>query len=95
MGQRYLIQHSAGSGKSHSITWLGYQLVELYDKTGQDNLFDSVIVVTDRRVLDRQIDKNIRQFAEVKNLLAHANVLGDVAVVEKAFGIIKAQREYR
>lgn len=73
VGQRYLIQHSAGSGKSHSITWLGYQLVELYDKTGQNNLFDSVIVVTDRRVLDRQIDKNIRQFAEVKNLLAHAN----------------------
>lgn len=73
LGQRYLIQHSAGSGKSHSITWLGYQLVELYDKTGQQNLFDSVIVVTDRRVLDRQIDKNIRQFAEVKNLLAHAN----------------------
>ncbi|MEY4244135.1 MAG: hypothetical protein RLZZ245_1720 [Verrucomicrobiota bacterium] len=72
-GKRYLIQHSAGSGKSHSITWLGYQLVELYDKTGQENLFDSVIVVTDRRVLDRQIDKNIRQFAEVKNLLAHAN----------------------
>ena len=73
IGLRYLIQHSAGSGKSHSITWLGYQLVELYDKTGQENLFDSVIVVTDRRVLDRQIDKNIRQFAEVKNLLAHAN----------------------
>ena len=73
VGHRYLIQHSAGSGKSHSITWLGYQLVELYDKTGQKNLFDSVIVVTDRRVLDRQIDKNIRQFAEVKNLLAHAD----------------------
>ena len=73
LGKRYLIQHSAGSGKSHSITWLGYQLVELYDKTGQENLFDSVIVVTDRRVLDRQIDRNIRQFAEVKNILAHAN----------------------
>ncbi len=73
VGKTYLVQHSAGSGKSHSITWLGYQLVELYDKTGQENLFDSVVVVTDRRVLDRQIDKNIRQFAEVKNLLAHAN----------------------
>jgi type I restriction enzyme R subunit len=73
VGQRYLIQHSAGSGKSHSITWLGYQLVELFDKTGDHNLFDSVIVVTDRRVLDRQIDQNIRQFAEVKKLLAHAD----------------------
>lgn len=73
VGHRYLIQHSAGSGKSHSITWLGYQLVELYDKTGQDNLFDSVIVVTDRRVLDRQIARNIKAFAEVKNILAHAD----------------------
>lgn len=78
LGKRYLVQHSAGSGKSHSITWLGYQLVELYDKTGQENLFDSVIVVTDRRVLDRQIDKNIRQFAEVKNLLAHADSSADL-----------------
>lgn len=73
VGQRYLIQHSAGSGKSHSITWLGYQLVELFDRTGAHNLFDSVVVVTDRRVLDRQIDQNIRQFAEVKKLLAHAD----------------------
>lgn len=72
LGKRYLMHHSAGSGKSHFITWLGYQLVELYEKTGQENLFDSVIVVTDRRELDRQIDKNIRQFAEVKNILAHA-----------------------
>lgn len=78
VGQRYLVQHSAGSGKSHSITWLGYQLVELYDKAGQENLFDSVIVVTDRRVLDRQIDRNIRQFAEVKNLLAHADSSADL-----------------
>jgi type I restriction enzyme R subunit len=73
IGKRYLIQHSAGSGKSNSITWLGYQLVELYDAGGQHNLFDSVIVVTDRRILDRQLDRNIRQFAEVKNLLAHAD----------------------
>ncbi len=78
VGHRYLIQHSAGSGKSHSITWLGYQLVEFYDKTGQANLFDSVVVVTDRRVLDRQIDKNIRQFAEVKNILAHADSAADL-----------------
>jgi len=78
VGHRYLIQHSAGSGKSHSITWLGYQLVELYDKAGQDNLFDSVIVVTDRRVLDRQIDRNIKAFAEVKNILAHADNSADL-----------------
>lgn len=49
VGQTYLIQHSAGSGKSNSITWLAYQLVELYDTAGTANVFDSVVVVTDRR----------------------------------------------
>ncbi len=78
LGGRYLIQHSAGSGKSHSITWLSFQLIELYDVTGQANLFDSVIVVTDRRVLDKQIDGNIKQFAEVKNLIAHAESAADL-----------------
>ncbi len=78
VGGRYLIQHSAGSGKSHSITWLAYQLIELYESTGQTNLFDSVIVVTDRRVLDKQIDGNIKQFSEVKNLIAHAESAGDL-----------------
>ena len=73
IGLRYLIQHSAGSGKSHSITWLAYQLVELFGHDGQENLIDSVIVVTDRRILDGQISSNIKQFSEVKNLLAHAN----------------------
>ena len=72
LGHRYLIQHSAGSGKSHSITWLAYQLVELFDREGQNNLVDSVIVVTDRRILDKQIDKHIKHFAEVKNVRAHA-----------------------
>ncbi|MDH5796275.1 MAG: type I restriction endonuclease [Anaplasmataceae bacterium] len=72
VGNKYLIQHSAGSGKSNSIAWLGYQLVELYDKNGKDNVFDSVIVVTDRRVLDKQLKDNIRSFSEVKNIVAHA-----------------------
>ena len=62
-GQRYLIQHSAGSGKSYSITWLAHQLVEL-KKNGRP-VFDSVVVVTDRNVLDRQIRDNIRKFAQV------------------------------
>jgi type I restriction enzyme R subunit len=78
VGGRYLIQHSAGSGKSHSITWLAYQLIELYESTGQANLFDSVIVVTDRRVLDKQIDGNIKQFSEVKDLIAHAESAADL-----------------
>jgi type I restriction enzyme R subunit len=62
-GVSYLIQHSAGSGKSNSITWLAHQLVEL-KKDGQP-AFDSIIVVTDRTVLDKQIRDNIRQFAQV------------------------------
>jgi type I restriction enzyme R subunit len=72
VGQTYLIQHSAGSGKSNSITWLAYQLVELYDTTGTKNIFDSVIVVTDRRILDTQLKDNIKLFSETKNIVAHA-----------------------
>ncbi|MEZ5690509.1 MAG: DEAD/DEAH box helicase family protein [Rickettsiales bacterium] len=72
-GHKYLIQHSAGSGKSNSITWLGYQLVELYDPTGAANIFDSVIVVTDRRILDKQLKDNIKSFSEVKNIVAHCD----------------------
>lgn len=72
IGQTYLIQHSAGSGKSNSITWLAYQLVELYDTTGSKNVFDSVVVVTDRRVLDSQLKDNIKLFSETKNIVAHA-----------------------
>lgn len=71
-GQTYLIQHSAGSGKSNSITWLAYQLVELYDTAGTANVFDSVVVVTDRRVLDTQLKDNIKLFSETKNIVAHA-----------------------
>lgn len=71
VGQTYLIQHSAGSGKSNSITWLAYQLVELYDKAGTANVFDSVVVVTDRRVLDSQLKDNIKLFSETKNIVAH------------------------
>jgi type I restriction enzyme R subunit len=72
VGRTYLIQHSAGSGKSNSITWLAYQLVELYDQTGTANVFDSVVVVTDRRVLDTQLKDNIKLFSETKNIVAHA-----------------------
>lgn len=68
-GQRYLIQHSAGSGKSNSITWVAHQMVELKRGSEQKPVFDSVIVVTDRRVLDRQIRENIRRFAHVKGVV--------------------------
>ena len=60
-GKNYLIQHSAGSGKSNSIAWLAYRLATLHDKDDK-TIFDSVIVITDRRVLDQQLQDNIYQF---------------------------------
>jgi type I restriction enzyme R subunit len=80
VGRTYLIQHSAGSGKSNSLTWAAYQLIETYPKSddlpgskGIDTpLFDSVIVVTDRRLLDKQLRDNIKEFSEVKNIVAPA-----------------------
>jgi len=62
-GKRYLIQHSAGSGKSNSIAWLAHQLIGL-ERDGR-NVFDTVVVVTDRRILDQQIRETIKQFAQV------------------------------
>ena len=72
VGQTYLIQHSAGSGKSNSLTWLAYQLIELYKPGADHPLFDSVVVVTDRRVLDKQLRNNIKLFSELKNIVAPA-----------------------
>jgi type I restriction enzyme R subunit len=68
-GKRYLIQHSAGSGKSNSISWLAHQLVGLFDNTNTNTIFDTVIVVTDRKVLDTQIRNNIKQFEQVKGVV--------------------------
>lgn len=68
-GQKYLIQHSAGSGKSNSISWLAHQLTGLHDKTGKETIFDTVIVITDRRVLDKQIRANIKQYQQVKGVV--------------------------
>jgi type I restriction enzyme, R subunit len=76
VGHRYLIQHSAGSGKSNSIAWLATQLIGLHDKTGEENIFDSVIVVTDRTVLDRQIQETIKQFAQVKGTVEAITSVG-------------------
>ena len=60
-GQNYLIQHSAGSGKSNSIAWLAYRLSSLYNAPDK-KVFDSVVVVTDRNVLDQQLQSTIYQF---------------------------------
>ena len=76
VGQRYLIQHSAGSGKSNSIAWLAHQLIGLA-KDGTPVL-DSIIVVTDRRILDKQIRDTIRQYAQVGATLGHAAHSGNL-----------------
>ncbi|MCS1407249.1 MAG: Type-1 restriction enzyme R protein [Verrucomicrobia subdivision 3 bacterium] len=75
-GRRYLIQHSAGSGKSNSIAWLAHQLIGLA-RDGAP-IFDSIIVVTDRRILDRQINDTIRQYARIGATVGHAERSGDL-----------------
>lgn len=62
-GQRYLVQHSAGSGKSNSIAWLAHQLSVLHNDR-DERIFDSIVVITDRRVLDRQLQGTVRQFEQ-------------------------------
>jgi type I restriction enzyme R subunit len=76
VGKRYLIQHSAGSGKSNSIAWLAHQLIGL-EKDGHP-MIDSVLVVTDRRILDKQIRDTIKQFMQVQNTVAWAEHSGDL-----------------
>ncbi|MFO1487349.1 MAG: type I restriction endonuclease [Verrucomicrobiota bacterium] len=66
-GQRYLIQHSAGSGKSNSIAWLAHQLINA--RKDDKEVFDSIIVVTDRRILDKQIRETIKGFAQVGSII--------------------------
>ncbi|MCY4353525.1 MAG: DEAD/DEAH box helicase family protein, partial [Truepera sp.] len=90
-GRRYLIQHSAGSGKSNSIAWLARQLIGLTKaetkarargrrgkREGGAPVFDSIIVVTDRRILDRQIHGTIKQYAQVGATVGHAERSGDL-----------------
>jgi type I restriction enzyme R subunit len=110
-GRRYLLQYSAGSGRSNSIAWLAHQLIglrgdplrSLADASGCDDpnptrergtssnpnptrergtdgdlIFDTVIVITDRRILDQQIDATIRQFMQVGSTVGHAKRSGDL-----------------
>lgn len=76
VGKKYLIQHSAGSGKSNSIAWLAHQLIGL-EEDGHP-MIDSVLVVTDRRILDKQIRNTIKQFMQVKNTVVWAEHSGDL-----------------
>ena len=75
-GRRYLIQHSAGSGKSNSIAWLAHQLTEIKHEGG--NAFDSIIVVTDRVILDGQLKATIKSFMQVGSTVVHAERSGDL-----------------
>ena len=80
-GRRYLIEHSAGSGKSNSIAWLTHQLVRLERPDAEGSLrpvFDSVIVATDRRVLDQQIQQTIKSFAQVGATVKHTESSADL-----------------
>ena len=78
-GQRYLIEHSAGSGKSNSISWLAHQLSVLHDNQDR-RVFDSIIVITDRRVLDKQLQQTVQQFEQT---------LGVVENIEKTSSQLK------
>ena len=71
-GHKYLVQHSAGSGKSNSIAWTAHQLSSLYDPAGNKQ-FDSVIIVTDRNVLDAQLQDTIYQFEHVDGVVGRIN----------------------
>jgi type I restriction enzyme R subunit len=75
-GEKYLIQHSAGSGKSNSIAWLSHQLIAV--RHSNKEAFDSVIVITDRRILDDQIQTTIKGFMQVKQTVGHAQRSGDL-----------------
>ncbi|ELR96866.1 type I restriction endonuclease subunit R [Gloeocapsa sp. PCC 73106] len=68
VGESYLVQHSAGSGKSNSIAWLAHRLAGLHDSSN-DRIFDSIIVITDRRLLDRQLQKTIKQFQQTTGVV--------------------------
>ncbi|MBA2880194.1 type I restriction enzyme R subunit [Desulfosalsimonas propionicica] len=89
-GKKYLIQHSAGSGKSNSIAWLAHQLIGL--EHGGKAIFDSVVVITDRRVLDKQIRSTIKQFAQVSSVIGA--VTGDsVSKTQQLSAFLKAGKK--
>ena len=91
-GHKYLIQHSAGSGKSNSIAWAAHQLSSLYDPQG-NKLFNSVIVVTDRTVLDDQLQDTINQFEHVDGAVGRINRNeGDGSKSEKLAAALEASQ---
>lgn len=84
-GKNYLIQHSAGSGKSNSIAWLAYRLYSLHNK-GDFRIFSSVIIVTDRKVLDHQLQNTIYQFEHKHGVVHKIDKHSDQLVKALEFG---------
>src|SRR5207244_7340509 len=94
-GQRYLIQHSAGSGKSFTIAWLAHRLATLHDADNR-RVFDSIVVITDRRVLDRQLQSTMRQFEQtlgvVENIDTTSRQLKDALEAGKTIIVTTLQQ---
>lgn len=69
VGTNYLIQHTTGSGKSYSIGWLSFMLINLFKNDGQDRMFDSIIIITDRKVLDKQLQDTVKSLEQVQGVV--------------------------
>jgi type I restriction enzyme R subunit len=73
VGTNYLIQHTTGSGKSYSIGWLSFMLINLFKNDGQERIFDSVIIITDRKVLDKQLQDTVKSLEKVDGVVQQIN----------------------
>ncbi len=69
VGNNYLIQHTTGSGKSFEIGWLSFMLINLFKNNGQDRIFDSIIIITDRKVLDEQLQDTVKSLEKVQGVV--------------------------
>ena len=96
-GNNYLIQHSAGSGKSNTIAWITHRLVNLHDDLN-NKIFDKVVVITDRLVLDRQLQETIYQFEHAKGVVVkideNSQQLADALLGEQAKVIITTLQKF-
>lgn len=96
-GQNYLVQHSAGSGKSKTIAWLAHRLSSLHDES-DSKVFDKVVVITDRRVLDKQLQDTIYQFDHVHGVVVrideNSQQLADALAGEQARIIITTLQKF-
>jgi type I restriction enzyme R subunit len=69
VGKNYLVQHTTGSGKSFEIGWLSFMLTNLFENDGQDRVFDSIIIITDRKVLDKQLQDTVKSLEKVQGVV--------------------------